>query len=97
MDQVFEVCPAAWRGIGDIPASGMKLKSDYQDFDAAVQFNINPIEVPEPRGCACGDILMGLKTPSQCALFRKKCTPMSPVGPCMVSSEGACAAFYRYS
>lgn len=97
MDQVFEVCPAAWRGIGDIPASGMKLKSDYQAFDAAVQFNINPIEVPEPRGCACGDILMGLKTPSQCALFRKKCTPMSPVGPCMVSSEGACAAFYRYS
>ena len=97
MNQVFEVCPASWRGIGEIPFSGMGLKKEYQAFDAALKFNMNLPDVPEPRGCACGEILMGLKTPEQCALYKKKCTPMTPVGPCMVSSEGSCAAFYKYS
>jgi len=97
MNQVFEVCDAAWRGIGDIPASGMGLKPEYRQFDAAVKFNMDMPDVPEPKGCACGEILMGLKTPEACALYKRKCTPMNPVGPCMVSSEGACAAFYRYS
>jgi hydrogenase expression/formation protein HypD len=96
MNQVFEVNNAFWRGIGEIPLSGMGLKNEYGKFDAATKFGMDMPNVPEPRGCACGEILMGLKTPEECALYKKKCTPMTPVGPCMVSSEGACAAFYRY-
>ncbi|THB80091.1 MAG: hydrogenase formation protein HypD [Desulfobacteraceae bacterium] len=97
MHQVFEPCTATWRGIGDIPDSGMGLRPEYHGFDAARRFGIEMPDVPEPKGCACGEILMGLKTPESCALYKKKCTPMTPVGPCMVSSEGACAAFYKYS
>jgi len=97
MNQVFEVCHAVWRGIGEIPFSGMGLKKEFQAFDAALKFGMDLPDVPEPRGCACGQILMGLKTPEQCSLYKKKCTPMTPVGPCMVSSEGACAAFYKYA
>jgi hydrogenase expression/formation protein HypD len=97
MHQVFEVCSACWRGIGEIPMSGMGIKKEYQAFDAANKFSINMPDAPEPKSCACGEILMGLKTPEQCGLYKKKCTPMTPVGPCMVSSEGACAAFYKYS
>lgn len=97
MNQVFEVCTASWRGIGEIPSSGMKLKKEYQKFDAAIKFGMDLPDTPEPKGCACGEILMGLKTPEECALYKKKCTPMTPVGPCMVSSEGSCAAFYRYN
>ncbi|MCK4767004.1 MAG: hydrogenase formation protein HypD [Desulfobacula sp.] len=97
MNQVFEVCNASWRGIGEIPSSGMELKKEYQKFDAAIKFGMDMPDVPEPKGCACGEILMGLKSPYECALYKKKCTPLNPVGPCMVSSEGSCAAFYRYS
>jgi len=97
MNQVFEVCHAVWRGIGEIPFSGMGLKKEFQTFDAALKFGMDLPHVPEPRGCACGQILMGLKTPEQCSLYKKKCTPMTPVGPCMVSSEGSCAAFYKYA
>ncbi len=97
MNQVFELCPATWRGIGEIPFSGMGLKKEYQAFDAALKFNMKLSDVPEPKGCDCGKILMGLKTPEQCGLYKKKCTPMTPVGPCMVSGEGSCAAFYKYS
>ena len=97
MNQVFEVCHASWRGIGEIQFSGMGLKKEYQAFDAALKFNMNLPDVPEPKGCACGQILMGLKTPEECSLYKKKCTPLTPVGPCMVSSEGSCAAFYKYS
>jgi len=97
MNQVFEVCDASWRGIGEIASSGMTLKKEYKKFDAAIKFCMDMPDVPEPKGCACGQILLGLKTPEQCALYKKKCTPMTSVGPCMVSSEGSCAAFYRYS
>jgi hydrogenase expression/formation protein HypD len=97
MNQVFQVCDATWRGIGPIPASGMQLRQAFKNFDAAGRFNMDMPDVPEPKGCACGEILMGLKTPEACKLYKKACTPMHPVGPCMVSSEGACAAFYRYS
>lgn len=97
MNQVFQVCNASWRGIGEIASSGMTLKKEYKKFDAAFKFCMDMPDVPEPKGCACGEILMGLKTPEQCSLYKKKCTPMNPVGPCMVSSEGSCAAFYRYS
>ncbi len=97
MNRIFAVCDAVWRGIGPIKSSGMELRREYQAFDAGLKFDMDMPEVPEPKGCACGEILMGLKTPEQCPLYKKKCTPMTPVGPCMVSSEGACAAFYRYS
>ena len=97
MNQVFEISAASWRGLGEIPDSGMSLKKAYHSFDAAIRFDLDLPDTPEPKGCACGQILMGLKTPEQCALYKRKCTPMTPVGPCMVSGEGSCAAFYKYS
>ena len=97
MNQVFESCDADWRGIGIIPKSGMILREEFMEFDALGKFGLKVEPAEEPRGCACGEILMGIKTPEECALFRKRCTPRTPVGPCMVSSEGACAAFYRYT
>jgi hydrogenase expression/formation protein HypD len=97
MDGVFEPCDAQWRGLGVIPGSGLSLRAEFAAFDAAVHFGLQLKETPEPKGCACGQILSGTRTPPQCALFRKVCTPMNPVGPCMVSSEGTCAAYYRYS
>jgi hydrogenase expression/formation protein HypD len=96
LDQIFEPCDAPWRGLGIIPASGLAIRPEHDAFDARRQFDIQAMDTPEPKGCACGDILSGTKTPEQCALYRKKCTPMNPVGPCMVSSEGTCAAYYRY-
>ncbi len=96
MHQVFTAGDAVWRGIGLIKNSGMKLKPEFRVFDAGTRFDLNLMDVPEPKGCACGEILMGLKTPVACALYKKACTPMTPVGPCMVSSEGACAAYYNY-
>lgn len=97
MNQVFETTDAVWRGIGLIPDSGMGLKKEFLKFDALEKFSLTVPDAEEPKGCACGEILMGLKTPDQCPLYKKKCTPVHPVGPCMVSSEGSCAAFYRYN
>ncbi len=96
LDTVFETCDAAWRGLGVIAASGLAIRPELAAFDAQVAFDIRSQATPEPKGCACGEILSGIKTPEQCVLFRKKCTPINPVGPCMVSSEGTCAAYYRY-
>ena len=96
MNKVFEVCPADWRGMGIVPASGLKLRSEYGRFDAERKFDIIVPPAREPQGCLCGAVLRGVKTPLDCALFRKVCTPESPVGPCMVSSEGSCAAYYLY-
>ncbi len=96
MNAVFEPVDAAWRGIGTIPGSGLKIRLAYDRFDAALQLDIRVPEPVIPKGCACGDILKGIKTPPECALYKKRCTPVNPVGPCMVSSEGTCAAYYRY-
>ena len=96
MEQVFEPCPAQWRGIGEVPDSGLKLREEYQHFDAEFAFDIAPGPTYEPVGCICGDILRGVKTPADCPLFGKACTPQYPVGPCMVSSEGSCSAYYLY-
>ena len=96
MEEVFETCPAEWRGIGEVPDSGLKVRKEYQPFDAEVAFDIDPGSPYEPEGCICGDILRGVKTPLDCWLFGKVCTPESPVGPCMVSSEGSCSAYYLY-
>ncbi|MDY6843013.1 MAG: hydrogenase formation protein HypD [Thermodesulfobacteriota bacterium] len=96
MYQVFDVCDVQWRGLGMIPQSGLKLKEEFQIFRAEERFNLNVSEAHEPEGCSCGEILCGIKAPNECILYRKKCTPSHPVGPCMVSSEGTCAAYYRY-
>ena len=96
MNAVFETADASWRGLGVIPLSGLKIKKEYEAFDAQNVFDIKLAESKEPKGCACGEILLGLKTPPQCPLYKTICTPMQPVGPCMVSSEGTCAAYYRY-
>ena len=96
IDEVFETCTATWRGLGDIPGSGYKLREEFSQFDAVRRFE--PVIEPtiEPKGCRCGDVLRAHMAPSDCPLFRKVCTPENPVGPCMVSSEGSCAAYYRY-
>jgi len=96
MDRVFQVDSADWRGIGVVPASGLKIKKKFERFDAEQAFSITLEPVREAKGCICGDILRGVKTPIDCKLFRKACTPEHPVGPCMVSSEGSCAAYYQY-
>jgi len=96
MEQVFEPCPAEWRGIGEVPDSGLRLREGYHHFDAELAFDIKPGPAYEPKGCICGDVLRGVKTPLDCQLFGKVCTPGYPVGPCMVSSEGSCSAYYLY-
>jgi len=96
MERVFEKADAAWRGLGEIPGSGLAIREDFAPFDARQIFDLAVPNVGEPKGCACGQILTGMKTPPECPLYREICTPMNPVGPCMVSSEGACAACYRY-
>jgi hydrogenase expression/formation protein HypD len=96
MEQVFEPCPALWRGMGEVPNSGLALRARYKRFNAEVAFDIDPGPTYEPKGCICGDILRGVKTPLDCQLFGKVCTPEHPVGPCMVSSEGSCSAYYTY-
>lgn len=94
--RVFEPCDADWRGLGPIPQSGLRIRSEFQDFDAQNRFDLTVEDVEEPKGCACGEILSGTKSPYQCLLFGKTCTPDEPIGPCMVSSEGTCAAYFRY-
>jgi hydrogenase expression/formation protein HypD len=96
MEEVFQVDGANWRGIGIVPQSGLKINQKYEHFDADKGFEISLKPAREPKGCRCGDILRGVATPLECRLFGKVCTPERPVGPCMVSSEGACAAYYRY-
>lgn len=96
MDEVFAVADADWRGLGSIAASGLAIREKYAAFDAVKAFDIHLKPAPEPKGCACGEILTGVKIPPQCPLYKTVCNPMAPVGPCMVSSEGTCAAYYRY-
>lgn len=96
MDTVFEVSDAAWRGIGTISRSGLDIRERFAEHDALRAFDLDLPPAIEPAGCACGEILTGTKIPPQCPLFRRACTPVDPVGPCMVSSEGTCAAYYRY-
>lgn len=96
IDEVFETCPAMWRGLGEIPGSGYKIREEFADFDAMRRFAPQVEQTVEHKGCRCGDVLRGIMAPSECALFRKVCTPENPVGPCMVSGEGSCAAYYRY-
>jgi hydrogenase expression/formation protein HypD len=96
LDRYFEPADAYWRGIGIIPGSGLKLREQYAAFDANRKFNPPLSDGAEPELCSCGDILRGVKIPTECALFGTGCTPDSPVGPCMVSTEGSCAAYFKY-
>ena len=96
VDRVFEIADRKWRGIGTIPMSGLKLRSEFATFDAERIFEVDEIDVAEPAECISGLILQGLKKPHECSAFGKRCTPQTPLGATMVSSEGACAAYYSY-
>jgi hydrogenase expression/formation protein HypD len=96
IERVFDVADAEWRGFGIIPASGLTVAERYARFDAARRFSVEVDPPREPQGCRCGDVLRGVLLPPECPLFGRACTPQNPIGPCMVSAEGACAAYYRY-
>jgi len=96
IQEVFRVIPRKWRGVGEIPRSGLGLSDAYGAFDAEKKFNVAEHRVEEPAECISGLVLQGLKKPHQCSAFGTKCTPEHPLGATMVSSEGACAAYYRY-
>jgi hydrogenase expression/formation protein HypD len=96
LNDIFKAADVCWRGIGMIPQSGLKIREPYAAHDAETLFDIQVPDAGTPKGCACGEILIGIKTPPECALYKKACTPMDPVGPCMVSTEGTCAAYYKY-
>mgnify|MGYP000954801610 CR=1 FL=1 len=96
MAQVFDVSTAAWRGFGSIPGSGLTLKEAFAHRDAAKLFPSEVTAAAEPPGCRCGEVLRGVLLPTECPLFRRLCSPRNPVGPCMVSAEGACAAYFKY-
>jgi len=96
LQMVFDTTDVEWRGIGGIPQSGLKFKPAFAAYDAEQVFDIDLPEAEDPKGCACGEILTGIKIPPECPLYKTVCTPADPVGPCMVSSEGTCAAYYRY-
>lgn len=96
LQSIFRTADAEWRGLGAIPASGLAFREDYSGFDALTKFAIPEIRPSNIRGCGCGDILRGIRTPPDCPLFRTVCTPLNPVGPCMVSSEGSCSTYYKY-
>ncbi len=96
MNRVFVPRDDYWRGLGVLPCSGLTLSKEFEEFDAGKHFNIDVEVAKEPKGCICGQILKGLKTPNECKLFASVCEPSSPVGACMVSSEGSCATYYKY-
>ncbi|MCC6616195.1 MAG: hydrogenase formation protein HypD [Anaerolineae bacterium] len=96
INEVFEVCDRTWRGIGMIPQSGWRLNEGYREFDAALRFSVENVCTQESTLCHSGEVLQGLLKPNQCPAFGKECTPRKPLGATMVSSEGACAAYYNY-
>ena len=94
---VFELRDSfEWRGLGDVPYSALRIKERYRAFDAEARYDVRTRKVPDPKACECGAILRGVKKPTDCKIFGTVCTPENPVGSCMVSSEGACAAHYSY-
>jgi hydrogenase expression/formation protein HypD len=97
MEEVFRTRDSEWRGFGVLPGSGLQIAEPYCDFDTESRYVISAAEEHEPKGCLCGEIVRGTKRPPDCPLFRRSCSPDRPVGACMVSSEGTCAAYYRYA
>ena len=96
MEEVFDVVDVEWRGLGLLPGSGLKLKEEFSPIDAEKVLDLVPRSVEDPKGCICGEVITGGKTPLDCPMFGKRCTPLDPLGPCMVSSEGTCAAYFKY-
>lgn len=96
VDKVFQPTDSLWRGLGEIPQSGLALRPEYAPWDAAARFGLVRRAGTEPPGCRCGQVIRGMLHPEQCPLFGKVCRPEDPVGPCMVSGEGACAAAWKY-
>ncbi len=96
ISRVFDVTNSHWRGIGEIPNTGLKLKEEFKDFNAEEKFDLYVEPYQKSMACECGNILLGINLPKECLLFGKSCTPEHPIGPCMVSSEGSCAAYYKY-
>jgi hydrogenase expression/formation protein HypD len=94
--ELLEPEDALWRGLGPIPASGLRLRQPFRALDASARFDLPPVWNSEPPGCGCARVLLGRLEPEACPLFGRSCTPESPIGPCMVSSEGSCAAAFRY-
>jgi len=99
LSEVFETCDADWRGLGQITGSGLRVSKNYSRFNAAEKFGLDTTARPvvETNSCRCGEILSGLLTPPECELYGTACTPLSPIGPCMVSNEGTCGAWHRFS
>lgn len=95
-DKVFQPADSLWRGLGEIPDSGLVLRPEYARYDAAARYGLCRRRGTEPQGCRCGSVIRGVLHPEQCPLFGKVCRPEDPVGPCMVSGEGACAAAWKY-
>ncbi len=96
MAEVFDVCDIVWRGFPSIPGSGLKLKPQFEKYDALKKFGVELVDKKVTTGCLCNQLLRGIKEPTDCKLFGKACTPLKPVGACMVSSEGACRIWYTY-
>jgi hydrogenase expression/formation protein HypD len=96
IEKVFMPAPGSWRALGTIAASGLQLRPEFASYDAARRFGLAGSEAPEPAGCRCGEVITAQCTPADCTLFGKRCTPTTPVGPCMVSSEGSCVAWHKY-
>jgi hydrogenase expression/formation protein HypD len=97
IEKVFQKTASEWRGIGNVKNSGLKIRKEFASFDADHRFRVKIGPPKEHPGCICGSVLKGIKTPLECKLFAKVCNPQNPVGSCMVSGEGTCAAYYRYS
>jgi hydrogenase expression/formation protein HypD len=96
ISEVFRIVPRKWRGVGEIPRSGLGLSAKYQRFDAEERFDVADYTAEESPDCISGLVLQGVKKPNECSAFGTSCTPEHPLGATMVSSEGACAAYYRY-
>jgi hydrogenase expression/formation protein HypD len=96
ISECFEPADGCWRGLGQIEKSTLKLRDEYSQFDAVKRFNLTETPTKDTSGCRCGEVLCGLIAPPECSLFEQTCTPQTPVGPCMVSSEGTCAAWFKY-
>ena len=94
--EVFEKSESIWRGIGKLDNAGLIIKNKYSSFDALNKFDIKFIQESDNKGCSCGEVLMGIKEPTECNLFGNICTPLTPIGACMVSEEGTCSAYYKY-
>jgi hydrogenase expression/formation protein HypD len=96
MEDVFETADDHWRGLGTIPGSGLRIRKNFDAFDARIVFGVREKHIPEPAGCICGKVITGVSTPAECRLFGTLCTPETPVGACMVSAEGTCSIWLKY-